>query len=88
MPFAFELPALRLMRAPGSDGDYVDAVRDTIRLGGRNASRAMVVGACLAALAAANGVEDIVPLEWISTLVHGEQLVKLAKALVGLRASK
>ena len=60
MPYAFVNGLLRVARAADSgDGDgvspYVSAVRDALRVGGCTASRAGLVGACVAAASVSLG---------------------------------
>jgi ADP-ribosylglycohydrolase len=52
---------------------YVEAVRETIRGGGDNGSRAVLVGACVAAVGGG------VPVEWVDSSVHAAEIKKLCK---------
>ena len=71
---------------------YVRAVRDAIRGGGCNTSRAGVVGAVLAATCVTSPASTDpsdwlpVPLDWISRLRDGQELLRLAKGVADLGA--
>ena len=74
----------------GGRETYTRAVRDAIRGGGCNTSRAGVVGATLAAaVCAASGTPAEwlpVPLDWIAQLRDGQTLLRLARGVADLAA--
>ncbi len=102
MPHALLLPCFLIEREQeqwrhhqeGRDAceNYVRAVRDAIRGGGCNTSRAGVVGATLAATcvissASADPSDWLpVPLHWISRLRDGQELLRLARGVANLGA--
>ena len=96
MPYAFVNGLLRVARAADSgDGDgqvspYVLAVRDALRVGGCTASRAGLVGACVAAASVSLGWSQVegstlggVPLAWVERVWCGQRVLELQPELGG-----
>ena len=103
MPHALLLPCFLIEREQeqrrhhdeGRDvcENYVRAVRDAIRGGGCNTSRAGVVGAVLAATCVTSPASTDpsdwlpVPLDWISRVHDRQALLRLARGVADLGAS-
>ena len=96
MPYAFVNGLLRVARATDSgEGDgqvspYVSAVRDALRVGGCTASRAGLVGACVAASSVSLGWSQGegstlggVPLAWVGKMWCGQRVLELLPELGG-----
>ena len=96
MPYAFVNGLLRVARATDSgegDGEvspYVSAVRDALRVGGCTASRAGLVGACVAAASVSLGWSQGegstlggVPLAWVERVWCGQRVLELLPELGG-----
>ena len=95
MPYAFVNGLLRVARAADSgEGDgvspYVSAVRDALRVGGCTASRAGLVGACVAAASVSLGWSQGegstlggVPLAWVERVWCGQRVLELLPELGG-----
>eukprot|EP00058_Branchiostoma_floridae_P023901 XP_002609391.1 hypothetical protein BRAFLDRAFT_124615 [Branchiostoma floridae] len=64
-------------------GDYVSAIRTTIRAGGCNASRSSIIGACFGAQV---GVEGI-PADWKAKTFRYQRVLELASRVVSCRSS-
>lgn len=101
MPHALLLPCFLVAREEqeqrrqgvSSSDAYTRVVRDAIRGGGCNTSRAGVVGATLAAsTCGATGAEPAewlpVPLDWIARLRDGKELLRLARAAADLSTAE
>lgn len=82
---------MMVCKADASSGSisYAQAVREAIRVGGCNASRATAIGACYGAMfgAVAPSAESGhgVPAPWVGLLGDGGELLHLARQLVDLR---
>lgn len=103
MPYALLLPCFliekeqeeyRRQKSVDVHESYVRAVRDAIRGGGCNTSRAGVVGATLAAMTcgvSSTSTDPIdwlpVPLDWIRRLRDGQELIQMARGVADLAAS-
>ena len=95
MPYAFVNGLLRVARAADSgEGDgvspYVSAVRDALHVGGCTASRAGLVGACVAAASVSLGWSQGegstlggVPLAWVERVWCGQRVLELLPELGG-----
>ena len=98
MPYAFVNGLLRVARATDcGEGDgqdqvspYVSAVRDALRVGGCTASRAGLVGACVAASSVSLGWSQGegstlggVPLAWVGKMWCGQRVLELLPELGG-----
>mmetsp|Transcript_67392 Transcript_67392/g.135334 ORF Transcript_67392/g.135334 Transcript_67392/m.135334 type:complete len:80 (+) Transcript_67392:591-830(+) len=69
------------LHAACHQASYEEAVLNSIKAGGCNASRATIAGA----LCAAAGGRSVIPAEWIALAPRGVEVEKLAEQLVAHR---
>ncbi|XP_077986655.1 crystallin J1A-like [Glandiceps talaboti] len=74
LPDAFQTSIHAILTQP----DYTSGVRATILAGGDNASRAGMIGACMAAQGGLDSIRD----EWKAKTLHYQQVLDLATKLV------
>ena len=99
MPYAFVNALLRAAMGEGGEGgegppSYVEAVRDALKVGGCNASRSALVGACVGSAAVSCGSTEEsntvmaggIPLGWVERTWNGGRVLELAGELGRVRA--
>lgn len=81
LPQSFNLP-LYFIRTYRNDGDYKSLVRRVVASTGDNSSRALLVGACVGALAGAKQI----PAEWKKKMIDSDKYEQLAQQVIDARA--